>query len=51
MRVKIINGYNIYNLYFYFYTRYFMDSRYDNVSVRLLKKIVLKKYLGCLYGK
>lgn len=28
-----------------------MDSRYDNVSVRLLKKIVLKKYLRCLYGK
>lgn len=42
---KIINGYNIFNLYIYWYSNIMFNPRYKYVSIRLKKKIIVHKYL------
>ena len=48
MQKKVINGYDCFNLYIYFYSMIMFDSRYKYISNRLLKKYVVKKYLQSL---
>lgn len=43
---KVINGYDCFNLYIYFYSMIMFDSRY-----RFVNNTLLKRYVAYLYVK
>lgn len=45
---KVINGYDVYNLYQYYFNLIMFNRRYRYVSNHLLKRYVVKKYLNSL---
>ena len=51
LETKVINGYNLYNLYSYLFSKYMFDSKYKYVTHRLLKKYIAHLYVKALRGK
>lgn len=45
---KVINGFDTYNLYQYWFTYIMFNPRYKYVNNTLLKRYVVKKYLKTL---
>lgn len=45
---KVINGFNAFNLYMYYYSLIMLNKRYKYISNKLLKRYVVFKYLTTL---
>ena len=51
IKTKVIRGWNLYNLYSFLFKKYMFDTRYEQVSHKLLKRFIAHQYVKSLRGR